>query len=512
MDIERALRDLEIAELMEACARDELLPFFLATHPGFVDDWFHIALCRRLERFVADVEARRFPCLIVQAPPQHGKSVIVSRALQAWIIGKYPDWPLALASYAASLAAGHGRWIRNTIDTTFFKNVFPDCILAADSAAKDFFHTMSGGQFRAIGMDGGLSGQPARILTVDDPYRDMDEADSLLVRESRESWWESVAMARMAEGGGKLVMTTRWRTDDLPAKLIERGESNPKADQWDVFSFPAIAEQIERDDDGTIRRNVGDVLCPRVHSLEDLSRKRAGMTPRTWMAMYQQSPVADVGGYFERNWLRSYDATPAVGETFVAADLAYRENSENDNSAIAAAGETKGGDLVFLPGVIHRRQDTAKSVEDLIDLGERYRARVLVAGRDMITGSIGPFLKKRMAERNWHMQIIERPETKDLQVRARSYQARCSTGHVLWPGGEFFNTDVVPVHLSFPGTARDDLISMASNACWRLDQTTKPSETKTPEAKPDFQRRLAEIRKRTERPSGFAPLFGDGAR
>lgn len=511
MSLTRAeLRTLDREELTRHACRLSLLEFYLATHPGFHGDRFHRRICTRLERFLGRIERREAPNLILEAPPQHGKSTVTSRAFPGWVLGKHPDWPIILASYASTLAAGHGRWIRNTASTSRFTSVFPGVSLAEDSQAKDFFHTNHGGQFYSIGVDGGASGQPARLLILDDPYKDMGAADSPTVRATVESWWESVAMARLADGGGKLIMTTRWRLDDIVGFVQQRARENPAADQWEVLSFQALAEDDEYDDDGGLFRLKGEALSPNVHSVGDLERRRAGMSSRNWLAMYQQKPVPDGGGYFQKNWFRTYATVPRLGEKYLAADLAVRTGQDNDYSPVGAFGETEASELTWAE-IQHGRRDSLASVELIIDMAERHQAGVLFIGRDMITGSLGPLIRRRMEERKVWFKIEEVPERKDLEQRARSYQGRLQQGKVLYPAGLLFNEVILPEHLLFSGGPHDDLIAMASNACYGLElmQSARPIKQEKP-ANPDIARWKARSawQKGNGEKQTIAPLFG----
>jgi hypothetical protein len=49
--------------------------------------WFHAELAQLLEEFLSDVIARRSPRLMLFAPPQHGKSEMVSRRFPAYVLG-----------------------------------------------------------------------------------------------------------------------------------------------------------------------------------------------------------------------------------------------------------------------------------------------------------------------------------------------------------------------------------------------------------------------------------------
>ena len=76
----------------------------LAWTTNFRCGWFDLELCRLLDEFLADVVAKRSPRLMLFAPPQHGKSELVSRRFPAYVLGKYPELRVIATGYGASLA------------------------------------------------------------------------------------------------------------------------------------------------------------------------------------------------------------------------------------------------------------------------------------------------------------------------------------------------------------------------------------------------------------------------
>ena len=62
----------------------------------------HLAAVDRA--IVETILGRTEPILVIEAPPRHGKSELVSRYLPAWYLGLYPDRRVMLIGYAASFA------------------------------------------------------------------------------------------------------------------------------------------------------------------------------------------------------------------------------------------------------------------------------------------------------------------------------------------------------------------------------------------------------------------------
>ena len=90
-------------------ARRRLLDFVTFTFPGYEAGWFALEVCEALDWFLAEVEGRRSPRLILEAPPRHGKSELVSRRFPAYAFGRFPDLSVIAASYGAYLASRMNR-------------------------------------------------------------------------------------------------------------------------------------------------------------------------------------------------------------------------------------------------------------------------------------------------------------------------------------------------------------------------------------------------------------------
>src|SRR5438128_2467192 len=62
---------------------------------------------------VETLEGLSAPILVIEAPPRHGKSELISRYLPGWYLGKYPGKRVILAGYAAGFARSWGRKARS---------------------------------------------------------------------------------------------------------------------------------------------------------------------------------------------------------------------------------------------------------------------------------------------------------------------------------------------------------------------------------------------------------------
>lgn len=308
------------AELLRReLATREMLPFVqLINDETYHAGWVHQDLCTMLDAFLEGVEKRLSPRLMVWLPPRAGKSQIVSRAFPAFILGKHPDFEVVNATYGQDLASDMGRYVRSILQSQVFHELFPACALDPATQAMDRIDTYTSGSgafgrarggYKAVGVGTALTGRGAHVLIVDDPVKSRQEADSDTIQDATWGWYTSVARTRLAPGGGIVVMQTRWAQGDLSGRILDQAKANPEADQWGVFSYPAIATQDEFDyaTGKILRRRAGEPLHPERFSLKELKAIRASIGLRDWEALYMQNCIPAEGSYFRREWFKHFE-------------------------------------------------------------------------------------------------------------------------------------------------------------------------------------------------------------
>jgi phage terminase large subunit-like protein len=493
---------------------DVLAPAGVGNPPG---EWQR-DLMKRLERFTRAVERQESPRLMVFAPPQFGKSDIVSRLYPAWVLGKHPDWALLAASYGNDLATRSSRWVRNQVQGELWPDLFPGCRLRGDIAAAGHMETDAGGILRAISVRTG-SGWPGRIAIVDDPFADRSAASSDAEQKAVWDWYVSTIAQRMSPGGGILIMHTRWAQGDLAGRLLQKAAEEPDADQWEVAIYPHCGWRTGDPSDMT------DVLHPervgREKAIAIAKSKRASMGEFEWSAIHQQNPMPEGGLYFDPDKLQTYEAhtPPVVGEVHVALDLALRQKAANDRSVGAAFGLSEAGDLIFLPGAFAGRMHPEEAIDNALDLCERYNVRgYLCVGHDHIAGSLDKHIEREIERRHLLVQVHDVPEVGDKPTKARGYQAFQRKGRVWWADEAVWRDIIRPEHMHFPGGIHDDSIDMAFHAVHLIDVVLRAQAARVVDQGHVQPKRWAETIARAARPTGSSlppgvtNLFGQRGR
>ena len=239
------------ARVKNKLASRDLLEFTKLTKPDYQADRFHRVLADILQKFYADVVAKKSPRYIIIASPQHGKSELVSRRFPAWALGQQPDWAFIGNSYNQDWANDLCRNVQQIMEEDVYKDIFatriPDRNKKSSSAVRnqDYFEVVGKqGRYKAVGRGGSATGRPAHCLIIDDPLKDYQEAMSDLIRQTSWDHYLSSLRTRVQQGGGILLILTRWHDDDMAGRMIEQAKNNTSQykDNWKVFRFPAIAE------------------------------------------------------------------------------------------------------------------------------------------------------------------------------------------------------------------------------------------------------------------------------
>ena len=190
----RAARANPQAELASrTLARRSLLQFTKRFRPKYDAGWVHKDICRRLERFVKDIEAGLEPRLLICCPPRLGKSELGSRHFPPWVLGQHPDWEIIAASHTTSLSMSFSRYIRDMLRDPAYNAVFPDARLDPSSQSVENWNLTKGGGYLAAGVGSAITGRGAHclpltqeIMTSEGPrtlaslIKDIDAAHSVL--------------------------------------------------------------------------------------------------------------------------------------------------------------------------------------------------------------------------------------------------------------------------------------------------------------------------------------------
>lgn len=163
-DTKQALANPQAELANRTLARRRLLNFIQRFRPKYDAGWVHKDICRRLERFMKDVEEGKEPRLLLMTPPRLGKSEIGSRHFTPFVLGHHPDWEIIAASHTTSLSLSFSRYIRDLLRDPAFQAVFPQCSLDPNSQSTENWNLTAGGGYLAAGVGSAITGRGAHCF------------------------------------------------------------------------------------------------------------------------------------------------------------------------------------------------------------------------------------------------------------------------------------------------------------------------------------------------------------
>lgn len=365
----RAQRELAQREL----ARRHFFDFVHYTHPSFKLGNFHKELCNTLESVAYDVKAGRKRLLIIEAPPRHGKTEMVTKNFPAWIFGIMPEAKVMSASYNTTKAKDYSKAIQHYLASDLYNNLFPNTKCAESKAGKNKLYKKTATEFdivgylesyKCAGVGGSFTGSGGQFLIVDDPVKNAEEAESPVRRQAIYDWFTSSFATRGDAGGFAIIIcATRWHYMDLTGMLLndmqEAKAQGMQAPSWEVISFPAIAIKDES------WRRKGEALHAERFNVEELQQLRALVNEKVWSALYQQQPTLDGGNFIKWEWFKVINENVVNNInfefTFITADTAQKTKEINDYTVYSAWG-FKDNKLYWLD--MYRDKVRSKERED----------------------------------------------------------------------------------------------------------------------------------------------------
>lgn len=409
-----------------------------------------------LQKFIEADTGNAYDILILETPPQHGKSMTVTEALPSWCMGKHPDWRVIIASYNDDSAERFARRNKEKI-AAFGQTLFSVKIGGINRATEFELRAAKGcapGRLISRGMLAGITGNSANLLIIDDPIKNRTEADSEIRRTQLWNEWLSSLKSRLAAGAKVVVIMTPWHEDDLAARLLAAEEN-----------IQLVRLPVEAEENDPLGRKVGEALCPELGKGEKWLRqfKRSYLNDaqggeRAWTALYQCAPRVEEGGLVKRDWWRYYDAGEKMefAREVISVDAAFKGGEKNDFVAIEVWG--KVGNDYYLRYCLNRHMDFPQTIRAIRTVRELYPQAMTVLIEDKANGSaIIQTLRREMF-------CVPVTPLGGKEARVNAISPAIESGHTYLPKGEEWVSAFVDQFTAFPAGKNDDMVDSATQA------------------------------------------------
>ncbi len=267
-------------------------------------NWHVSVICKYLEEIKVCKKKR----LIINMPPRHMKSMIVSVAWPAWLLGQNPRNNIIVASYSQRLSSKHSIDTRNIIRSSWYKNLFPDVEIVRDQNSKLKFNTTYNGFRMATSIGGTLTGEGGDFLILDDPMTPA-QAASEKVRQNIIDWYEQTFATRLNDRklGVIILVMHRLHVSDLSGYLISKPNN-----LWSHLNIPFQAEVDQEiyDFDHNVlyfRKKGSFIYDSMFDCTADLKNELGSYA---FSAQYQQNPLLLQSGIIKKSWFNRYSNIP----------------------------------------------------------------------------------------------------------------------------------------------------------------------------------------------------------
>lgn len=427
-DVQRVL-EAEIAQREQM--QSSLAPFikktFETVDPGatYQHNW-HIDV---VAEFLEACHRREIKRGIINIPPGYLKSISVNVAFPAWLLGQNPSERIISASYSEALSMKHSVDCRLAIQSSWYKNTFPDVELSSDQNTKQKFQTTARGQRYAVSVGGTVTGDGGNILIVDDPINPKN-AMSDTERKNGNDWFDQTFYTRLRDkkNGVILVIMQRLHVDDLTGHLLKKGG-------WELLRVPAVAETDEtwKLKGGVYIRKKDELLHPEREDVEEIKTAKRELGSYGFAGQYQQRPAPLVGGMVDLSWFNRYGAIPRredVIRVIQTWDTAQKAKEVNDPWGGGTWFETKKG--FYLVDSINRRMtypDGKRTVKGWVD---KWNPDVILI-EDKSSGE--SLIQDLRIDPDGHYPVIAIQPTADKVTRMSTCSPTIEAGNCWLPNG-----------------------------------------------------------------------------
>ena len=423
--------------------------------------------------------------LLINVPPRHMKSLLVSVFWPAWEWIAHPERRWLYSSYAASLSIRDSVKFRRLVESPWYQSRWVDRFsLTSDQNTKVRVDNSRSGYRIATSVGGSATGEGGDRIICDDPHN-VQEVESDSVRKTTLDWWDVVMSTRVNDPKttAMVVVMQRCHQQDLSGHLLEQGG-------WEHLCLPAEYEGPSRTTSigfSDRRTTIGELLWKErfgPQEIEDLKRKLGSYAAA---GQLQQRPSPLGGGIFKRHWWRYWQPPgaslpPVVVQlpdgTYQSIHAVYRpmrgveqieswdcsfKDLETSDFVVGQVWGRVGADF-FLGDQVRDRMDCPTTVRAVRELSERYPGSLAKLIEDKANGSAVIQMLKHEIE-----GILPVNPEGGKVARAMAVSPLIEAGNVYLPHPSIapWVNDFTEECAAFPNGAHDDQVDAMTQALLR---------------------------------------------
>jgi phage terminase large subunit-like protein len=305
----------------------------------FVDNW-HIGLICEYLQAVTDLEIHN---LIINVPPRHMKSLLVSVFWPTWSWINAPHLRWLTGSYATPLAVRDALKSRRILQSAWYQRRFGGIFrLCGDQNLKGRYENDKTGYRLAFSFSSAVTGEGADVLVVDDPLKAQD-ADSQQRERVNEIYDNTLSTrANDPRAARRVIIMQRLHEDDLTGHLLGKMQEDG-APYYEHLCLPTeFAPRLFMPFHALTdpRSSPGELLWPARFGEKENAAAKVNLGQRAYAGQHDQRPAPAGGNIYQASWWRAqnrYDIRqPELGVVgrWLSWDTALKDREQHDSSAL----------------------------------------------------------------------------------------------------------------------------------------------------------------------------------
>jgi predicted phage terminase large subunit-like protein len=454
---------------------------------AFVPSWHIDAICDHLEA----VSYGRIRNLLINVPPRHMKSLLVSVFWPAWEWIRWPERRWLYSSYVAALSIRDSLKCRRLIESPWYRarwsHVFS---LTGDQNAKMRFDNDRSGYRLSTSVGGAVTGEGGDRIVCDDPHK-VDEVESDAARKTAIDWWDVAMSTRVNDPktSAMIIVMQRCHQRDLSGHLLEKGNFEHLCLPAE-YEGPTRATSIGFSDP---RTEPGELLWPERFGPQEIAELKINLGSYAAAGQLQQRPSPAGGGILKREWFNYYqprganlspvlvklpdgtvksivaiEAPDQVDELIQSWDCSFKDLDTSD--FVVGQSWARKGARFLLGHQIRGRMNCPATVKAVREMTQRWPYTQAILIEDKANGSAV-------------IQMLQHEIPGILPVnpgggkvaRAQAISALVEAGNVYLPHPDSapWVNDFIEECVQFPNGAHDDQVDAMTQALlrWHLAAT-----------------------------------------
>lgn len=265
--------------------------------------------------------------VIINLPPRHYKSLIVSVIFPPWLLGVDHKIQIIAASHNRKLSEKNLYECKHIMKSNTYKTFFPDVIIDNKYNRAHEFKTEKGGYIFATSVMSGAIGIGGDFIITDDPHNPNDVYGKKKLENTINSFRNNIfSRLNDRKSGSMIVVMQRLHVNDLTGHLM-------KNEGWKKLSLNLLNKEEESFtlfDEMTKIFHENEVLNNEIFNQKSITDLIADIGIANFNAQYQQDPKSDDSSIIKEEMITTVDSKNTANNN-TDSYIILNQNINNNN-------------------------------------------------------------------------------------------------------------------------------------------------------------------------------------